>query len=300
MKKFLSVLVAVTMCMCLFVPMVSATDDVDYVDADVTQVEETEATSSLGSLLGGINISEYSIDSLASMIVDFDLTDLDFSALLDSDTATQLSDAVASLLGTSEDSDTTDSSSSSDLTGIMDSIIGIFTTGDSSSLTDALSGLTSGETTDLMSLVSASISSGFGIDLGLLALTDLDLGSLDLTSLTSLDSSSVTDTMATLVDTMLSGLTGLGVDSSVVEGLLDNELVNFFANLYVGYIGGSADEEVTTTQAETTTTAATTTAAVVDATDVPVTGDTSSVLVAIATLSVSAAAAYVCLKKKED
>lgn len=297
MKKFLSVLVAITMCMCLFVPMVSATDDVEYVaeteetTVEVTEEETTEeTTSSLGDLLGGIDISEYSVDSLASMIVDFNLEDLDFSALLDSDTAAALQEAIASLTGTSTDdsSDTTTVTSFS-MTDIMNTIISLFTTGDASSLTDALSSLTSGDTSDLMSVVSSALSLDLGIELG--TLSSIDLGSFDIMSL---DSSVVTDTMATAVDTLLSGLTMLGIDTEVVEGLLDNELVNFFANLYIGYVGGSADEEVTTTEAETTT------AAIVDTTDVPVTGDTSSVVVAIATLSVSAAAAYVCLKKKED
>ena len=64
------------------------------------------------------------------------------------------------------------------------------------------------------------------------------------------------------------------------------------------YIGlgqiGDKDEDPTTTTASSTTKPAAAT------TKTPKTGDTSTVFVALGTLSVAAAAAFVCLKKKKD
>ena len=82
----------------------------------------------------------------------------------------------------------------------------------------------------------------------------------------------------------------------LIEGMLDNDIVNFFANMYIGFSG---EVEETTTEEPTviTTTEAPTT---VVTTKTPDTGDTSAVFAAIATLTVASAAAFVCLKKKED
>ena len=60
----------------------------------------------------------------------------------------------------------------------------------------------------------------------------------------------------------------------------DNEIINFFANMYLGFLG---DVPESTTAAKT-----------------PDTGDTADVAVAAITLCVAVAAAGVCLKKKED
>lgn len=95
--------------------------------------------------------------------------------------------------------------------------------------------------------------------------------------------------MASIMDGFSSVLEMLGLDSSVIEGLLDNDIINFFANLYLGAVGPV--EEPTT---EAPTTEPTTVP------EIPQTGDTSTVMVAIATLSVASAAAFVCTKKKRD
>ena len=63
--------------------------------------------------------------------------------------------------------------------------------------------------------------------------------------------------------------------------------------------------EETTTEVEETTTEAPTTVPTtkkppVVTTETPKTGDTSAVIAAIATISVASAAAFVCLKKKEN
>ena len=97
------------------------------------------------------------------------------------------------------------------------------------------------------------------------------------------------------MDSLMGGLSSLGIDTSAIEGLLDNDIVNFFANMYIG-LGqiGDKDEDPTTTTASSTTKPAAAT------TKTPKTGDTSTVFVALGTLSVAAAAAFICLKKKKD
>ena len=77
--------------------------------------------------------------------------------------------------------------------------------------------------------------------------------------------------------------------------MLDNEIVNFFANMYIGFSGEVEEptEEPTVVTTEPTTKPVVTT-------KTPDTGDTSAVFAAIATLTVASAAAFVCLKKKEN
>ena len=73
-----------------------------------------------------------------------------------------------------------------------------------------------------------------------------------------------------IVDSLMGGLEALGLDTSMVEGMLDNDIVNFFANMYIGYVG---EVEETTTEAPTTA-APTTTKPAVLTTETPKTGDT--------------------------
>ena len=93
------------------------------------------------------------------------------------------------------------------------------------------------------------------------------------------------------MDTFSSVLEGLGLDSSVIEGLLDNDIVNFFANLYLGVIGPVEPEEPSTEapSIEPTTQKHNPDMGVNDA---------SAVIAACAALSVAAAAAFVCTRKK--
>ena len=98
-----------------------------------------------------------------------------------------------------------------------------------------------------------------------------------------------TDIVTGIMDSLGGGLEMMGLD---VDGLLasmgDNEIINFFANMYIGFIG----------EVEESTTAPTTTAPAPQKT--PNTGDTASAAVAAVALCVAVAAAGVCLKKKED
>ena len=91
-----------------------------------------------------------------------------------------------------------------------------------------------------------------------------------------------TDLITGVMDGLKGGLTMLGVDAdALLSSMSDNEIINFFANMYLGFLG---DVPESTTKAPET----------------PDTGDTADVAVAALTLCVAVAAAGVCLKKKED
>ena len=271
MKKFFGVLVAITMCVCLLIPTAAAAD----------------------SVLGDIDLGSLSTEDLTAILGDLDLGDLDIDSLL-ADIEGGDEDALATLeglLGQVQDTVTTTSATgtvddgSVDL-GALEDVVGDVSTEDMSSLMDTV----------------GDVFSGAGIDLG-----GFDLGSFDIATLLSGSgtegtseggdtASGATDMVTGIVDSLMGGLEALGLDTSMVEGMLDNDIVNFFANMYIGYVG---EVEETTTEAPTTAAPTTTKPAVVT-TETPKTGDTSAVIAAIATISVASAAAFVCLKKKEN
>lgn len=273
MKKFLGVIVALTMCVCLLLPTALAADS---------------------AALGDIDLGSLTSDDLAAILGDLDLGDVDLDSLLadieagDKDALAMLEDALAKIEGEVTTTSSTGSvdEGSTDL-GAIEDVIGNISGDDMSSL---------------MGTVEDAFS-GAGIDLG-----GFDLGSFDIaTILSGIGSSSegsteggdvasgATDMVTGIVDTLMGGLEALGLDTSMIEGMLDNEIVNFFANMYIGYVG---EVEETTTEAPTTV--PTTKKPPVVTTETPKTGDTSAVIAAIATISVASAAAFVCLKKKEN
>ena len=158
---------------------------------------------------------------------------------------------------------------------------------------DTISGAFAGSGFDLSSLTSGFDMGSFDFSSILSGLGGLTGGSGDSDS--SSAGSGAMDAMSGIMDSLMGGLSSLGIDTSAIEGLLDNDIVNFFANMYIG-LGqiGDKDEDPTTTTASSTTKPAAAT------TKTPKTGDTSTVFVALGTLSVAAAAAFVCLKKKKD
>lgn len=269
MKKFLGVLVALTLCVCMLAPAISAVD------------------SSLSDILSGVNIGDLTEADLNEIIADLGLEGIDVDAILggDSDALGKLEDAISGIESSIKGEETTAAQAS----GSTDSTSGVdlsWLTGllgdsmDTSAITDMLSGLGAGDLDSLLGSISGAFGDA-GVDLG-----DEDLGS-DVAG--EVDSSNV---MAGLMDTIFGALESLGLDTSLIEGMLDNDIVNFFANMYIGFIG-QVDEE-TTAAPETTK------APVVVTTKAPETGDTSAVFAALATLTVASAAAFVCLKKKED
>lgn len=261
MKKFFGVIVAITMCVCLLVPAAFAAGDIDL---------GALTTEDLKALVADLNLGDINIDTL---LADIENGDKDALALLE--------DAIAK-------------NNAEDTTATTDESV------DMGAIEDVLGGVSSDDMSSLMGTVEDAFG-GAGINLG-----GFDLGSFDIATILSGSGSSsegsteggdvasgATDMVTGIVDTLMGGLEALGLDTTMIEGMLDNEIVNFFANMYIGYIGEV--EETTTAPAETTTKKP-----AVVTTETPKTGDTSAVIAAIATLSVASAAAFVCLKKKEN
>ncbi|MGN1194238.1 MAG: hypothetical protein ACI4SB_02010 [Acutalibacteraceae bacterium] len=314
MKKFLGILVSITLCLCMLAPAAFAADT-SSLSGLLEGLEGVDlgtlTDGELSQLLGGLNLEGFDVDSLKSAIESGDSNKL-----------AGLEDALKTL-GTSDTASGSDSASSSGsdsaLGGLSDMLGGIdiswitdaFSNPDAlSSITDMFSGATDGSSgfdlSALMDTISGAFSGG-GIDLSSIT-SGIDLGSFDIGSLlgglgggsseggddsSGGDAASgATDAISGIMDKLMSGLSGLGLDTSLIEGLLDNEIVDFFANLYIGLgqVGGDeggSEEEATTKPAVVTT-------------KPPETGDTSAVVVAVATLAVASAAAFVCLKKKKD
>ena len=262
MKKFLGVLVAITFCVCMLVPAASALD-----------------ASSLTDYLAGVDFSTLSETDLTAILGDLGLEDFDAAAIINGDESAikDLEASLGSLTG-----ETTTAAAASNTTGVdTDWLTGLLGSEmDTSAATGMLGDLGAGDLDSLLGTVEGAFS-GAGV-----------AGS------STSESAVATDTVTTIADSLFSGLEALGFDTSLIEGMLDNEVVNFFANMYIGFSG---EVEETTTEAPTViTTEATTKAPVVDTTKTPDTGDTSAVFAAIATLTVASAAAFVCLKKKEN
>ena len=310
MKKILGVLVVVALCICMIVPAATAKG------------------TDLSSILDGVDIGSLTDGELASILKGLDLDGLDTDAIKnalggDSSAASKIDSALKNLDtvgGTGSDSSSTGSSDAlSGISGLLggidlSKISGLLS--DPSAITDMFGGLLGGGSGDgsssgfdissLMDTISGAFS-GAGFDIG--SLTEgFDMGSFDFSSILggltggsgSGDSSNpgqssngAMDAMSGIMDTLTSGLASLGIDTSAIEGLLDNELVNFFANMYIG-LG-----EVIKPEKETTTAPVTSKPAAVTKKN-PKTGDTAEVFVALGVLTVASAAAFVCLKKKKE
>lgn len=272
MKKFLSVAVAVLMCVCLMAPTAFAAEE------------------SLASLLEGVDLGALSETDIAGILGNLGLENLDIAEIEklisgeDVDTQVKVEQALQDVQASAPVS-----------SGIDLSQLAAILPMDTSAFVEMFEDFDTADIPALLSTISTSMS-GAGIDMSSFDLSSL--GSFDITSvLTSLGgasnfaagggdiSSTVTNAVSGLADKLLGGMSTLGLDTSAIEGLLDNEIVNFFANMYIGFIG-KVDES--TTAAPTTTAAA-----------VP-TGDSTSVVAALAVLGVASVAAGVCLKKKDE
>ena len=248
MKKFLGVLVAITLCACMLVPMASATE------GDL-----------ISDIFAGIDLGELSEADLNAIISDLGLEGIDVQAILngDADALAKLEDAVSGATG---EETTAAQASGSTTTDDLSGVLGDLSSGDMDSLIGGIGDAFSGAGVDLENAAPGSDVAG------------------------QVDSNNM---MAGLMDSIFGTLESLGIDTSMIEGMLDNEIVNFFANMYIGYVGQV--EEETTAAPETTTKKP-----VVVTTKTPDTGDTSAVFAALATITVASAAAFVCLKKKEN
>lgn len=277
MKKLLGVLVAITLCVCMFVPAFAAEE------------------SLISDYLGGVDLSTLSESDLTSLLGDLGLENLDVAAILGGDESSlaELEASLGELTGettTAAAASSDEVASGADLSWMTD-LLG--SEMDTSAATDMLGNLGAGELDSVLGTVEDAFSDA-GVDLG-----DYELGA-DVAGGSTSESAPATDAVASIADALFAGLEGLGIDTTAIEGMLDNDVVNFFANMYIGFSGEveettEAPTVITTTEAPTTTEKP-----VVTTTKTPETGDTSAVFAAIATLTVASAAAYVCLKKKEN
>ncbi len=307
MKKLIGILVAVIMCAVLCIPCAAADS-------------ATDPLAGISELLGGIDISALTEGELSALLGEFDLENIDIDALLEDagsgigDAALDLEESVGGALEGVEDGidsiengEGVEDALSTALGGIdmswLEGLMGDFDI--EATIDEFFGGLTSDNSVGFVSVITSFFD---GLGLGSMDLSAADLGSFDIATLLSGTTgegeaegdvaSGITDTMAGLADTLLGALGSLGIDTATIEGLLDNEIVNFFANMYIGFSGPV--EEPTETTTVTTTAAPTTTKPTTKAptTTVPKTGDSSAVIVAIAAFSAAAAAAFVCTKKK--
>lgn len=259
MKKFFGVIVAVMLCVSMLMTSVSAASDLE-------------------ELLEGVDLGGLSISDIESILGDLDLEDVDLEAIIssfeeDDDTVDQIESALQDMNSVqASNSGNGTASNSFDLASIIKLIPVDEQT--SNILSGVVSVLSDGGLQSLMSSVLGTFN-GSGI-----SLASYETGEFNIAKL----AESATQSTASIVDMILSALEGLGLDTTMIEGLLDNEIVNFFANLYIGFIGKVPESTVPP----------------VVTTKPPKTGDTSAVLVALGTLVVASGAAFVCMKKKEE
>lgn len=277
MKKLLGVLVAITLCVCMFVPAFAAEE------------------SLISDYLGDVDLSTLSESDLTSLLGDLGLADLDVAAILSGDESSlaELEASLGELTGETTAAANTSSdevASGADLSWMTD-LLG--SEMDTSAATDMLGNLGAGELDSVLGTVEDAFSDA-GVDLG-----DYELGA-DVAGGSTSESAPATDAVASIADALFAGLEGLGIDTTAIEGMLDNDVVNFFANMYIGFSGEVEETTEAPTVVTTTEAPSTTKKPVVTTTKTPETGDTSAVFAAIATLTVASAAAFVCLKKKEN
>lgn len=287
MKKFIGVLLTVILCMCMTVPAAFA-------------AAEDALTEGIAGLVGGIISGDGSLESL-------DLGSFDLGGIIEGfaqeekdneETDTQvkleqgLQDAMDTVASKLPSADTTGIDLSWLTTLLGDSV-------DAEVVNETFADVDTAEMSSLLTVI-ADAFGGAGIDMTAFSIDEL--GKFDITTLlggaeevkpsgTATDvapddsSMATTDLVTGILDTLRGGLTTIGIDADALLGsMADNELINFFANMYIGFVGPVAEDTSTSTSTEST----------------PETGDTSSVVVALATLCVATATAGVCLKKKED
>lgn len=261
MKKFLGMIVAVMLCVCMLVPTAVAADE------------------SITDLLEGVDLGGLTADDLETILGDLDLEDIDLEAIVDSFEGDD-GVSVDQIEGVLKDMNSVQASNSGDGTSSnsfdLSAIVSLIPVEEetASILTGLVGALSDGGIESLMSSVAGTFG-GNGIDLA-----SYETGEFNIANL----AAAATQTTATIADMIFGCLESLGLDTTTIEGLLDNDIVNFFANMYIGFIGKVEE----------------TTAPPVVTTKPPKTGDTSAVIVALGTLAVASGAAFVCLKKKKE
>lgn len=270
MKKILSIVTVIAMCVCFCGTAFAAEGLLD--------------PQALSSALDGLDLSGFDVNTIEKAASDLELD------LGEVDPVSAISGVLGGLFSS------TDSSSQDEVPGEapsgdtaatstpFDSIIGALGQFDvTGALGSFVESLNMDDIKELFSGLLGSLSSE-GIDLGGFSFGDFDIGSI-------LEGNQGSGAgIAGIMDIFGGVLEMLGLDSSVIESLLDNDIVNFFANLYLGSVPGG-EEETTEAPTETTTVPST-------VPENPKMGDTSTVAVAMATLAFASAAAFVCTRKK--
>lgn len=255
MKKLLSVLVAIAMFACLCLPAFAADSDI---------------LAGLGDSLGDLDLENFDLgaikDSLGGLTAGLGGTD-------GSDPLAGIKSSIEGLLGGAGAGEGAEGGLSDfDPTGALSSFVESL---DLSQITDLFSGLTD-------ALGSAGIAlpeGGEGSE-----------GGFDITGILGGNSGDGAG-IASIMDIFGGVLETLGLDSAIIESLGQSDIVNFFANLYMGSVP-SVDPEPET---EAPTTEKPTTKPYNPPMGV---NDGSAVVAACATLSVAAAALFVCTRKK--
>ena len=313
MRKFFSVFVAVAMCLCLCLPAFAADTD------------------SLASLLEGVDVSSLSDSELSSILDGLNLEGVDLNSIRESfssgtDGATGsastdsivsgLSDAIGSLTGGNSTEDAikdTAISGLSNLFGGMDMSWLSGVVSDPSSLLSMFTGGSGGSAggfdfSSIMDMISGAFS-GNGLDISALT-SGIDLGSFDISSVLgglmgggSGDvAGGISDKVAGISDMLKGGLESMGLDPSIADKLLDNEIVNFFANLFIGLgdlVNGNGDIGSVVGGLFGGDDSSGGSGGDYSAPVTPATGDNGAVFAAFGVLCAASCAAFVCLKKKK-
>lgn len=282
MKKFFGVLIAVVLCMCLMAPAASAASETDAIVDGILGFIEGAASDESSDVLGQLGLGELDFgEMLGSFIEEEEAKD-------EVDPQVKVEEALQ------EAQDTVKAKSGIDLSWLT-TILGDKV--DADAVSSVFADFDQQKMPDLLAVISESIGTA-GIDMANFdasALGNFDISTLlggaddsakptgTATDVASDDSSmATTDLVTGIMDGLKSGLTLLGVDADALFASMgDSDIINFFANMYLGFIG---DVEEPSSEAAAT----------------PDTGDTASVAIALVTLCVATAAAGVCLKKKED
>lgn len=304
MKKFFGVAIAVMLCVCLMAPAALAAEETDAVVDGIVGIIEGAASGETSDILGDLDLGNLDLGGMINSFIEEE------QAADEVDPQVKVEEALQDAQVEAEKEMGIDLSW---LTTLLAEDVNV------DAINSFFADFEMADMPDLLTVISEAFS-GAGIDMAnfdATALGNFDIETLvggetvdpaDLASPTDSEkplgiatdvasddaSMATTDLVTGLLDSLTGGLQMVGLNPDELLGSMgDNEIINFFANMYIGFIG-EVEESTTATE----TTAAPTTAPAPQKT--PDTGDTATVAVALATLCVATAAAGVCLKKKED
>ena len=336
MRKFFSIFTAVAMLLCLCIPAFAA--DTDSLASLLEGVDVNDLSDGeLSSILEGLDLEGIDLDAIresfggdsgkTSGVSDAlsGITDKLGSGDGDGATGNASTDSLLSgltdTLGSLTGGDNTDSAITDGVTSALSSMFGgmdmSWLSGVVSDPSSILSMFTGGSGAPaggfdlgaIMEMISGAFG-GNGLDIGALTSGSFDIASIlgGIGGGSAGDggniASGISDKVAGISDMLKSGLQSMGLDPSIADKLLDNEIVNFFANLFIGLgdlvsgngdigsvVGGlfGGDDSSSGGGSGSGSSAPVT----------PNTGDNGAVFAALGVLTAASCAAFVCLKKKK-